>query len=345
MKGSAVEGDLKIQKPLEYKQTPPTIYETLYTTDKSEVKEYPLGMFQYSDRKENEFAWLHCTGKVNPADLKQFLSNFHIHELVMEDILSVSQSPKIEEYEHYTFFVGKIFLPQKKQLCVEQLSIIMGDNFLISFQTSCFQPILNIQQNIQENKNNIRNRGMDFLMYILIDKMVDEYFSVLSELNIKLEKMDTVLFQTQKENTLQKIHQLRRENIVLRTALLPVQESLNMILSGKITGFRKDSKIFIRDVADHIGHLISLLDSTRELVNSMMEVYLSFQSNKLNEQMRILTAITIIFMPLTLIAGIYGMNFVNMPELQWANGYYLVLGFMIFITVAMVWLFWKRKWF
>ncbi len=323
----------------------PTIHQTVYGGAQVRITHCALADFSHPEAGENEVVWLHCVGIKREKELKKILSTYQIHELVLEDILSVNQRPKIEDYGHYVFYVGNLFGWKKGHLHAMQISMIFGKNFMLSFQADYSAALLNTQDEIRNNKNNICQQQSDFLAYCLIDRIIDDYFVILDQFNLKLEKMDNFLLDNNKENTLQKIHKLRRESIMLRGALLPMQESLNMVMMGKIGLFHENTRIFMRDVVDHVAHLVSLLDSTRELINSMMDVYLSFQSNRLNVQMRVLTAITIIFMPLTLIAGIYGMNFTNMPELNWHHGYYIVIAIMLAIAVGLVYFFWKRKWF
>ncbi|WP_434778322.1 magnesium/cobalt transporter CorA [Neisseria sp. Ec49-e6-T10] len=309
------------------------------------TRHFSLSDFECISPEPNEIIWLHCVGVREEAQLRRIIDTFHIHPLVIEDILSIHQRPKVEDYGHYVFFVGRVFGYKKTGLVSEPVSMIIGKNFFLSFQNHGWDGFATVRNALIANKDDIRSRGADFLAYSFIDHLVDDYFNILDKFNMRVEKIDRSILDLEKKDTLQRVHRLKRDGILFRSTLLPIQESLNLMMQGKILLFKEDTRLFLRDVVDHVDHLVALLNSTRELITSMMDVYLSYQSNKLNEQMRVLTAITIIFMPLTLVAGIYGMNFTNMPELDWRYGYFFILLVMLVIAAALVMFFRKRRWF
>ena len=324
----------------------PVVYQTIYNAEKVQKTTCSIATFEPPSVMENEVLWLHFVGSISELNLNKILSSYQIHPLVVEDILSTKQRPKIENYEQYIFYVARLLDFRKKQLHTEQVSMIIGKNFFLSFQSSKHGDLLSIQKEISENFNQIRQKNADFLAHAFIDHIIDQYYTELEEFILHVDKLEHNMFNPGKGDILNRILRLKRDSIAFRGALMPMQESLAMILMGKAGSlFSEDTKIYMRDVMDHVNHLIYMLDSTRELITGIMETHLTLQSNRLNEQMRLLTAITIIFMPLTLIAGIYGMNFEHMPELRWEYGYFLIVAIMVAIAASLVVFFKKCKWF
>ena len=198
---------------------------------------------------------------------------------------------------------------------------------------------------MHENPHNILNKNTAFLAYCLLDRIVDDYFIVLESYNNRVEAIDKSLFKNENSDILSKIHRLKRDAVRLRRTLLPLRDVFyQLAVRGDFAIFKGESTVYLRDVYDHNMQLIESLDASRDMVLSMMDIYLSFQSNRMNQQMRVLTVITIIFMPLTVITGIYGMNFDNMPELHWHYGYFMVLGVMLCIIIGLLIFFSRRKW-
>ena len=198
---------------------------------------------------------------------------------------------------------------------------------------------------MHENPHNYFEQNTAFLAYCLLDRIVDDYFIVLEEYNNRVEVIDKSLFKNENSDILSKIHRLKRDAVRLRRTLLPLRDVFyQLAVRGDFAIFKGESTVYLRDVYDHNMQLIESLDASRDMVLSMMDIYLSFQSNRMNQQMRVLTVITIIFMPLTVITGIYGMNFDNMPELHWHYGYFMVLGVMLCIIIGLLIFFSRRKW-
>ncbi len=328
------------------KHVEPVIYQTVYNTEKLQTVTCTITEFEPPSVPENEVLWLHCVGINSESDLNKVLAPYPVHALVVEDILSLKQRPKIENYGQYIFYVARILYFRGKHLRAEQVSMIIGENFFISFQASDHGDLLSIRKSIEENINEIRNKRSDFLAYVFIDQIIDSYYIMLEEFTERIDKVERNMLEPHKGDRFQQIHRYKRDSIAFRGALLPMQESLSMILVGKAGSlFEEGTKLFMRDVMDHVNHLLYMLDTTRELITGIMEIHLTLQSNRLNEQMRLLTAITIIFMPLTLIAGIYGMNFDHMPELRWEHGYFVIISVMLVIALSLVIFFKKCKWF
>lgn len=296
---------------------------------------------------EGQTNWLHFVGINHAGLLKHTLQPFGIHELVVEDILTRKQRPKIEDYGHYVFIAAQVYHYSANKLHSDQVYLVIGKDFVLSFQQKPLGLFSHFRQIMQGNPNGILHKSAPFLAYCLLDRIVDDYFIVLEEYDNRVEAIDKALFKEQTDDTvLSRIHRLKRDAVRLRRTLLPMRDAFyQLAVRGDYAIFSGESTIYLRNVYDHNQQLIESLDASRDTVASMMDVYLSFQSHRMNRQMRVLTVITIIFMPLTVLTGIYGMNFDNMPELHWHYGYFMVLGVMGAIIIGLLFFFFRRKWF
>ncbi|MCX8747926.1 magnesium/cobalt transporter CorA [Snodgrassella sp. B3088] len=293
---------------------------------------------------KDSLTWIHLVGITDNDQLHQLLQPFNIHELAMEDILSRKQRPKIEDYGHYLFVAARIFVYKKQKLQYNQIYLIIGQNYIITFQFEPLGLLHIIRKYIQHNYSSIYSKGIDFLAYSLLDRIVDDYFVTVDEFDNRVEGLDKRLFSNSNKNLLMSIHQLKRDAISLRRTLSPIRDIIGRIVHNEFSLFSQDIHVYLLDVYDHTQQLMETLDSARDTVTGMMDVHLSYQSNHLNEQMRMLTVITIIVMPLNVLTGIYGMNFDNIPELHWHYGYYIVLGLMATIIVSLLIYFYRRHW-
>lgn len=293
---------------------------------------------------EGQRAWLHFVGISDSATLHQLLKPFAIHDLVIEDILSHKQRPKIEDYGHYLFLATRVFNYKKLKLQFDQVYIIIGAQFVLTFQARPIGLFSVIREYIEQNRFDIRHKNIDFFAYTFIDRIVDDYFVVLEQYSNRVESMDKTLFTADSTDMLMPIHRLKRDAMRLQRSLLPQREMLHQLVRGDFALFGDSTRVYLRDVYDHSLQLMESLDGAREMVMSMMDIRLSYQSNRLNQQMRVLTVITILFMPLTVITGIYGMNFEFMPELHWHYGYFIVLGMMGCIIIGLLMYFSRRRW-
>ncbi|KZE25350.1 magnesium/cobalt transporter CorA [Crenobacter luteus] len=291
--------------------------------------------------------WLNVYGLTDPAWMAAIGRRFDLHPLVLEDILNARQRPKLEEYEHYLFFAARVLHYEEgsERLFANQVYLIVGERFVISFQTRPLGVFGGVRERIKQRRGLLRERGASFLAYSLVDAVVDDYFGVLDGYTARVDATDASLLSGGRDQpVLKRIHRLKHDALKLRRALLPLREALLKLSANDMPFIGEETRVYLRDAYDHSLHLIESLESARDLVAGMMDIYLSQQSHRLNVQMRVLTVITIIFMPLTLIAGIYGMNFDNMPELHWRYGYYGVLGLMALISVVLGVFFWRRRW-
>ena len=273
---------------------------------------------------------------------------FALHPLTLEDILNTDQRPKVEDFGEYIYIVLKTFsIPddQPDEIASEQISIILGSGFVISFrekETDLFKPI---RERIKVNKGRLRKSGADYLVYGLMDIIVDNYFVILEKLGEKIDLMEESLVKNPSTETLNAIQHLKREMLFLRKSVWPLRETisgLEHIESPLI--IHKSTGIFLRDVYDHTIQVIDTVETYRDMLSGILDIYLSSISNRMNEIMKVLTVIATIFMPLTFIAGLYGMNFKYMPELEWHWGYFLILGVMIGVAVSMLAYFRRKRW-
>ena len=306
--------------------------------------------FSFKDRPT--VTWINVDG-LHEVDVIDSLGKcFEIHPLVLEDVLNTDQRPKIEDFENYIFLVLKmLYIEEKSQeIHSEQVSLVLGKNYVISFQESVGDVFNVIRERIRSGKGRIRKMGADYLIYSLIDAIIDNYFIILEMIGEKVESMDEDLIANPTPSTLQKIYNLKREMIYLRKSVWPLREVINGLLREESKLIKKDTHIFIRDLYDHTIQVIDTIETFRDMVSGMIDMYMSSVSNKMNEVMKVLTIFAAIFIPLTFIAGIYGMNFdagaspFNMPELGWQFGYPMVLIVLISVAIIMLIYFKRKKW-
>ena len=300
--------------------------------------------FPFKDKPS--VTWINIDGVYQVEVIEKIGAHFGIHPLVLEDIMHTVQRPKIEEFEDYIFVVVKMiyFDDKKNDIEAEQLSIILGPNFVISFQEKEGDVFDHVRERIRRNKGRIRKMKPDYLAYSLLDTIVDHYFIVLEKLGEKIEGMEEELVTNPTPVTLQSIHTLKRELIFLRKSIWPLREVISVLERGELSLIHKSTIIYLRDVYDHTIQVVDTVETFRDMVSGMLDIYLSSISNKMNEVMKVLTIIATIFIPLTFVAGLYGMNFKYIPELEWHWGYFAVLFVMVIIGFVMVLYFRNKKW-
>lgn len=284
---------------------------------------------------------------VNQIELiESFGNQFGIHPLTLADIVNTKHRPKMEDYGEYIYIVLKMieYDEKTKSLLVEQVSVVFGKNFVITFQEhegDLFDPI---RERLRKGVGKIRNYGADYLAYSLMDTIIDNYFVILEKVGEDIEDIEEELLNAPTQDTLREIHDLKREMIFLRRSVWPLREITGLMQRGETKLINDSTQIYLKDIYDHTIQVIDSIEAARDMLSSMMDVYLSSVSNKMNSIMKVLTIIATIFMPLTFIAGVYGMNFENMPELKWSWGYPGVLILMFIISIAMLFFFWRKKW-
>jgi magnesium transporter len=297
-------------------------------------------------RNKPTATWINVEGVHDAATLERFGECFGLHRLVMEDIMNTDQRPKLEDYGEYLYIVLKMLLAGKNgEIQTEQVSIVLGGTFVLSFQEGVEGDVFNIiRDRIRTGKGRLRKTGPDYLAYSLTDAIVDNYFVILEKLGDRIESLETELIENPGQKTVHKIYQLKRELIFLHNAVWPLREVVSALGKHESSLVSETTVPYIRDVYDHVIHVIDSIDIYREMISGMLDMYLSSVSNRLNEVMKVLTVIATIFMPLTFVAGLYGMNFKNMPELDWRYGYPVVLGIMAVIAGIMLYYFKRKKW-
>jgi magnesium transporter len=291
--------------------------------------------------------WINIEGLSRPDVLEKISGCFGLHPLVMEDILNTDQRPKIEDYGEYIYVVLKMIHYQnaKSEIVTEQISLILWKNHIISFQEGIEGDVFNsVRERLRNEKSRMRKAGADYLAYSLLDAIVDTYFIILEKLGENIEVIEEELVSHPTPQTLQALHQLKREMIFLRRSVWPLREVISALERGESALIRDTTRTYIRDVYDHTIQVIDAIETYRDILSGMLDIYLSSISNRINEVMKILTIIATIFMPLTFLAGVYGMNFKYMPELEWHWGYPLVLLFMLMIGIIMMVFFRKKRW-
>ncbi|HQR51408.1 MAG TPA: magnesium/cobalt transporter CorA [Methylophilaceae bacterium] len=314
-------------------------------TDIHEQNELDLSGFDLQ-APQNGTLWLNIHGLHDTALMAEIGRAFTLHPLVLEDILNTDQRPKLDSYDDYLFFVTRFFHYDQAGMTIssEQVSLILGRNFVLTFQerpTGSFDPV---RERLRADKGHIRKAGADYLAYALLDIIVDRYFVVLEQISDDCEALEEELLRKPGASMLQSIHKLKRETMELRRAVWPLREVVNALIRNEPGFFQPGTLIYLRDVYDHTVHFIESLESLRDLLAGMLDIYLSSISNRVNMELRALTVVAMLFMPATLIAGIFGMNFKVMPWLSDTNGFWFAMGLMGGIASLMGMIFWRRQW-
>jgi magnesium transporter len=290
--------------------------------------------------------WINIDG-IHEVDIIEKLgTHFCLHPLLLEDILNTEQRPKMEDYGDYIFVVLKMLYrgEGRNEIEAEQVSLILGSNFVISFQEhegDVFDPV---RDRIRKNKGRIRKAGADYLTYALLDAIIDNYFIILESIGENIEDTEQRLAANPTPETLQLIHALKKEMIFLRKSIWPLREVVSGLERCESPLIHESTSIYLRDVYDHTIQVIDTVESFRDMVSGMLDIYLSSISNKMNEVMKVLTIFASIFIPLTFIAGVYGMNFEFMPELTWRWSYPAILIVMALASISMLVYFRRKRW-
>ena len=298
--------------------------------------------FSYKDKPS--ITWINIDGLHDVEIIAKIGNEFNFHPLIMEDILHTNQRPKMNDLDNYLFIVLRMLYYDhvENEIISEQLSLILWNNMVISFQESAGDIFEPVKERIRKDKSRIRKMGPDFLLYALIDAVVDNYLIVLENINDRVEELEEELISRPVPRTLESIHNFKRELIFLKKSLWPLRDLIGTLAGGETDLIQEKTNVFFKDVHDHTIHMIDTVESYRDLVSGMMEVFLTGVSNRMNEVMKMLTIIATIFIPLTFIVGVYGMNFNYMPELTWHYGYFIA--WLVMILVGVIMLIWfKRK--
>lgn len=295
--------------------------------------------------KSPTITWVHVTGVHDTKKIEEIGETFGLHPLVREDIANISQRPKMEEFDDYVFVVCKmVYYNKHKELKVEQVSLVIGDTYVISFHEKEEDVFEIIRNRIRMSKGRIRKMKSDYLAYCLLDSIVDNYFITLEKLGEEMEEIEDEVVKNPTKETIVKIQKLKRSLIFIRKAVWPMRELIGSLQRTESKIIKKSTGVYLRNLYDHAVQAIDVLETYRDMLSGMTDVYLSSLSNRTNEIMKVLTIISTIFIPTTFIASIYGMNWPNIPEFSIEYGYYYVWLVFIIITISMLIYFRKKGW-
>lgn len=294
--------------------------------------------------------WIHVQGTAEPETLYELGSQFDLHPLALEDIVNTGQRPKVENYPNQYFIITSLPVQRNDRIEIEQVSLFLGDHYVVSFHQGSKDPFEPVRKRLRNGVGRIRTRDAGYLLYTLLDLVIDQGFPALEFFGDKIEDVEEDLLESPTKETLAHIHELKRNHLLLRRMLWPQRELLNTLMREATPLISTETDLYLRDCYDHTIQIMDLLETYRDMIAGMVDVYLSSVSNRLSEVMRVLTVIATVFIPPTFIAGVYGMNFDrhspwNMPELGWEYGYLFSWILMIAMIVAMLVFFKKKKWF
>lgn len=317
----------------------------------SDIEERSISSVEEIECSENadSVTWVNVCGLGDAATIEAIGARFGLHRLVQEDIVNVHQRAKVEEFDDHLFIVARM-VSVEHHLKSEQISLILGKNFVITFQEyvgDCLDPV---RKRLRKPAGRIRSAGADYLAYAILDAVIDGYFPVLDHYGEQLDKVEDGLVTQRSKHVVAKIHSLRSEFYVLRKAISPHREMFNSLLRDVETRFDKETRMYLRDCYDHTIQIIDVVETSREIASDIRDFHFTQVSMKQNEIMKVLTIVSSLFIPLSFVAGLYGMNFdtgaseYNMPELHWVYGYPMALSVMGAIASGMLFFFWRRGW-
>lgn len=315
-----------------------------YNKDKYTIANYEDVTKTFDLGTDDSVTWTNLTGLSNVEDIKKLGAFYNIHPLILEDIVDPHQRPKIDEFEDYVYVVAKMLYYKEDELVIEHISIVMGENYVLTFQESEFDVFDGLRQRLEAGKGRIRTENSDYLLFCILDSVIDNYFLIMESLSEKIENLEDQLFRDPEETSSQQIQELKREALRIRKAIFPLREVLSRLEKMDIKCVYPQTMNYFKDLYDNIIQVIENIELYREMILGLIDMYMSTISNKMNSVMKVLTIIATIFIPLTFIAGIYGMNFDNMPELHYKYGYFVAWGIMIVIFLVMIYYFKRKKW-
>ena len=288
--------------------------------------------------------WIDVVGLHDVEVVRQLGEHFRLHPLALEDVLSVGQRPKADEYENHYFIVMRLFHVIADGLESEQLSLFLGDNYVITFQELPEDVFDGVRDRLRNARGRIRSMGADYLAYALIDSQVDHFFPVIEKLGERIEDLEDEVMTDPQRDTVEQIHAIRKDLLLLRRAAWPQREVLAAMERFESARIGKETRVFLRDAYDHAVQIMDMVETYRDLASGLLEIYLSSVSNRMNEVMKVLTVMATIFIPITFLAGVYGMNFKHMPELYWTWGYPAFWGVTVVTTLGLLWYFKRKDW-
>ena len=306
----------------------------------------------FNFENEDRITWINIDGLSNTEEIIKLGKYYDLHPLIQEDIVNTNQRPKIDEYHDYIFVVVKmLYFPKdvtdknNGSLISEHLTFVVGKDYVLTFQEAGGDVFDNVRDRLANSKGRLRSNGSDYLLFALLDSIIDQYFEVVDVMGDKIEQLEENLFQAQPNDDITfEIQELKRTILRIRRAVFPLREVLSRLEKLDSDFIDEKTRNYFRDLYDHVTQVSENIEIYREMTWGLMDMYMTTISNRMNEVMKVLTIIATIFIPLTFIAGIYGMNFEFMPELQWKYSYFILLGVMLAIFIGMIYYFKKKKW-
>lgn len=300
--------------------------------------------FNFKDT--DRVTWINVDGLSNSREIEILGEHFELHPLIQEDIVTTYQRPKLDEYSDYLFLVFKMLhYNDNAEMIYEHVSMVVGKDYVLTFQEADGDVFDGVRERLMNDKGRIRQAGADYLMFALLDAVIDNYFTVIETLSDKIEVLEDLLFESKATDDItQDIQELKKEVLKIRRAIVPLREVINRLEKIDTPLIEDRTRNYIRDLYDHIIQVSESIDLYREMVWGLMDMYMTTISNKMNEIMKVLTIMASIFIPLTFMAGIYGMNFEYMPELKLKYGYFILWGLMFVVLALMIWYFRRKKW-
>jgi magnesium transporter len=299
--------------------------------------------------RDHDVTWVNIDGLADLGLIEQIGELFGLHRLALEDVVNVHQRPKVEEFEDHLFIVTRM-LADIRGSNTEQIALFLGHGFVLTFQEQAGDVFEPVRDRLRRHKGRIRGQGADYLAYALLDAVIDGYFPALERRGDTLEWLENQVLDNPRPKLVRAIHEVKRDLIEFRRAIWPQRDMLNALLREENELIKDQTRLYLRDCYDHTIQLIDLIETYREISASLVDIYLSGVSNRMNEIMKVLTIMATIFIPLGFIASLYGMNFDttvspwNMPELKWAFGYPFALGLMLAVAGGLLYYFWRRGW-
>lgn len=289
--------------------------------------------------------WVDICGLDNSIEINNLCLDFNIHPLIIEDLLSTKQRPKLDVLDDYLFIVFKLLDSQahKPTYNSEQFSMVVKQNFMLTVRETESYDLSSLYKRLRSKTSLIREHGVDYLTYLLMDKIIDDYFNFVEETENSLQKMEDLLINNPENLELHALYTIKRRTLILRKTIAPIRDIVNLLISEQGKWIHKKYHIYYHDLHDHCIRLLESVDLHREMTTSMLDIYLSTLNNRMNETMKVLTIFASIFIPLTFIAGVYGMNFKYMPELEWHYSYPVLLAFMALVAGLMLYFFKRKK--
>jgi magnesium transporter len=319
---------------------------TLIDYSNTHYEERPVGSLEevLAYRDKESVTWVIVEGLSDASIIEAIGTHFNIHALVLEDILNTHQRPKLEEHDDYLFVVLKSLIPEAENFVItsEQVSLLILKNFIFTFREKADSLLAPVRKRLENSHGRFRSQGSDYLMYTVLDAIIDLNFDIMDQLEETLISLEDEIFRSPSREVLEKIHEIKLEVIRMRRYISPIRDMTAGLLRSESTLIGQNTRIYLRDVHDHVLRIMESIETHRDILASLLEIYLSSISSKLNEVMKVLTVFSSVFIPLTFITGIYGMNFESMPELKWPWGYPAIWCVFI-ITSGSLFLYFRRK--